>query len=94
MIQQAARHLEEEVRFQPDGRIQRRAREVLDRAEALLRQVRDRGLFQALAEGVFADIPRSPDGGRGLDGVALREPDYENPVEEVLDRMTDQEGDR
>ncbi|HOU52996.1 MAG TPA: lysine 5,6-aminomutase subunit alpha [Myxococcota bacterium] len=94
MIQQAARHLEEEVRFQPDGRIQRRAREVLDRAEALLRQVRDRGLFQALAEGVFADIPRSPEGGRGLDGVALREPDYENPVEEVLDRMTDQEGDR
>lgn len=94
MIQQAARHLEEEVLFRPGGRIQRRAREVLDRARDLLRQVRDRGLFQALAEGVFADIPRSPDGGRGLDGVALRGPDYENPVEEILRRMTEGEDER
>jgi len=93
MIQQAARHLEEEVLFRPGGRIQRRAREVLERARDLLYRVRDRGLFQALAEGIFADIPRAPDGGRGLDGVALRGPDYENPVEQALREMTNQEDD-
>lgn len=91
MIMTAARHLQEEVLFRPGGRIQRRAREVLDRTADLLRQVRNRGLFQALAEGCFADIPRAPDGGRGLEGVVVRGPDYENPVEEVLQQMTRRE---
>ncbi len=87
MISTAARHLGDEVRFVPGGRVQTRARDVLARALTLLQQVRDEGLFGALASGRFADIKRSMDGGRGLEGVAVKAEDYWNPVDEVLDEL-------
>ena len=62
-----ARHLGEELRFAPDGRIARRAREVLAGAESILQRVAGQGLFGALAEGVFADTRRRREGGRGFD---------------------------
>jgi beta-lysine 5,6-aminomutase alpha subunit len=44
-----------------------------------LEKVAKTGLMQALAQGWFADIARSPEGGKGLDGVIIREADYLNP---------------
>ncbi len=82
-IRANARHLAEELRFAPDGRIVRRAREVLAGAEAILERVAAKGLFGALAEGVFADTRRRKDGGRGYDGVVRRDPAYANPFMEV-----------
>jgi len=80
-----ARHLGEEFLLRPDGRIARRAREVLERAVAMLRQIRDIGLWQALEEGMFAAVRRDRDGGKGLEGVVAREPDYYNPFLDELE---------
>ncbi len=82
-IRTNARHLSEELRFAPEGRIVRRAREVLDGAEAILGAVASRGLFGALADGTFADTRRRTDGGRGYDGVVARDPAYANPFLEA-----------
>ena len=82
-IRSNARHLSEELAFVPDGRIVRRAREVLSGAEALLERVARNGLFEALASGVFAATRRPREGGRGYDGVVAREADYANPFLEA-----------
>jgi beta-lysine 5,6-aminomutase alpha subunit len=82
-IRTNARHLADEIEFRPDGRIVRRAREVLDGAETILRRVAARGLFAALAEGVFADTRRPVEKGRGHEGVLRRDDGYANPFLEA-----------
>lgn len=79
-----ARHLSEELEIKPGGKIQERAGEVLKKAEALLSEVTKIGLFSALEKGMFADIKRPRDGGKGLQGVVLQAPGYYNPF---LDKM-------
>ena len=85
-IRTNARHLAEELRFAPDGRIVRRAHEVLAGAEKILETVAERGLFDALSAGVFAETRRPIDRGRGLDGVVRRDPAYTNPFLEAWTR--------
>lgn len=87
MVMNAARHLSDEVTYRPDGRIRARAVEVLDRAVVMIEDMAEEGLFAALAHGRFADVKRSMEGGRGLDGVFVRSSDYWNPVEDVLRDM-------
>ena len=82
-IRTNARHLRDELRFDPSGRIVARAREVLAGAHAILSDVARRGLFGALAEGVFADTRRRRDGGRGYDGVLRKDAGYTNPFMEA-----------
>ncbi len=82
-IRRNARHLADEIEFRPDGRIVRRAKEVLDGAETILRRVAGHGLFAALADGVFADTRRPRDRGRGYDGVVRRDDAYANPFLEA-----------
>ncbi|WP_231877782.1 lysine 5,6-aminomutase subunit alpha [Ferroacidibacillus organovorans] len=79
-----ARHLGDELMFHPEGKMVARARQVLDEALDLLRDVRSKGLFQAIAEGEFADVKRTLESGKGLRGVVLREQDYFNPLEDAL----------
>lgn len=79
-----ARHLSEEIQFTPGGRIEQRAQDVLAKAVHTLQQVKEMGLFTALEKGMFADVKRSLLGGRGLQGVAVREADYINPLEDRL----------
>jgi beta-lysine 5,6-aminomutase alpha subunit len=81
----AARHLGEEIRWNPDGRIVARARQVLAEARDLLVVVKGEGLFAAIARGVFADVKRPDTDGRGLDGVIERDPSYLNPVLDALE---------
>jgi beta-lysine 5,6-aminomutase alpha subunit len=80
----AARHLGEEIRWNPDGRVVARARTVLAEARDLLRIVREEGLFSAVARGVFADVKRPDTGGRGLAGVVARA-GYVNPILDILE---------
>jgi beta-lysine 5,6-aminomutase alpha subunit len=82
-IRTNARHLAEEMTFRPDGRIVRRAHEVLGGAEEILTRVAERGLFAALAAGIFADTRRRIEGGRGYEGVIRRDPAYTNPFLEA-----------
>jgi beta-lysine 5,6-aminomutase alpha subunit len=81
----AARHLGEEITWNPNGRIVARARLVLSQARDLLAEVRGEGLFAAVARGVFADVKRPDTGGRGLQGVVERASPYVNPVLDVLE---------
>jgi beta-lysine 5,6-aminomutase alpha subunit len=76
----AARHLSEELRWNPAGRVVARAKGVLAEAENLLRQVAEEGMFSAIARGAFADVKRPERGGRGLDGVIEKAPEYLNPI--------------
>ena len=48
-------------------------------AVELLEKIAKVGLMQALANGWFADIKREEIGGKGLDGVIARSPEYLNP---------------
>jgi beta-lysine 5,6-aminomutase alpha subunit len=41
-------------------------------------------LMKAIESASFADVSRTPDGGRGVEGVFERSGDYYNPFEEAL----------
>ena len=69
----------EEVEFKEDGIIRRRAHEVLDKATSLLETMEREGLFTALEKGIFADVKRPKNGGKGLAGVAPKGKSYFNP---------------
>lgn len=79
-----ARHLGEEIEFKQDGRIVRRAKQVLKESVTMLEEIVHIGLFEALSRGLFADVKRSITGGKGLSGVILRDGDYFNPFEDLL----------
>lgn len=44
------------------------------------------GLFATLEKGIFADIKRSRDGGKGLSGVTKKDTVYFNPFIELMKR--------
>ncbi|MHB9143968.1 MAG: lysine 5,6-aminomutase subunit alpha [Symbiobacteriia bacterium] len=79
-----ARHLGDEISLRPGGRVQERAKLVLDRATAMLEQIERVGLMQAIAQGLFAGIKRAIDGGKGLDGVIAKGPDYLGPFPDLM----------
>lgn len=74
----------EEVEFKKDGIIQRRAQEVLEKATSLLEQMESEGLFSALEKGIFADVKRPKNGGKGLEGVAPKTEGYYNPFIKLM----------
>jgi beta-lysine 5,6-aminomutase alpha subunit len=76
------RHLGEEIQFKPNGKIESRAQHVLEQATDFLEEVAGKGLFEAVEEGLFADVKRPREGGRGLSGVFLKDADYQNPFED------------
>ncbi len=78
------RSIGDDVEFKEGGIMQTRARQVLDKTIALLDQIRDEGLFTALSKGIFGDVKRPIDGGKGLDGVAPKGERYYNPVIELM----------
>lgn len=83
-IMNNARHLKEELEIVPNGRMQNRASSVLAKAAELLSQVAEIGLFSALERGMFADVKRFRQGGKGLEGVFIKAAEYYNPF---LDHM-------
>ncbi len=80
----AARDLGEEIEFKRGGIVQTRAQEVLAGAHALLERIAERGLFAALGEGVFGDVPRQIDEGRGTEGIVTIDDGYFNPASELM----------
>jgi beta-lysine 5,6-aminomutase alpha subunit len=80
----AARDLGEEIEFKAGGIIQTRAQEVLAGAHQLLERIAEIGLFSALAEGVFGDVPRQIDEGRGTEGIVAVADGYLNPASELM----------
>ncbi len=82
----AARHLGDEIELKPDGLLCRRAKTVLDEAHQLLEQVASKGIWDSVAEGVFADVKRTKTGGKGYAGVVARSAQYSNPFLAALER--------
>jgi beta-lysine 5,6-aminomutase alpha subunit len=80
----AARDLGEEIEFKRGGIVQTRAQEVLHDAHELLERIAHIGLFRALGEGVFGDVRRRVDDGRGIGGIVETEEGYFNPVSELM----------
>lgn len=74
----------EEIEFKKGGIIQSRANEVLEKATALLGEIEQQGMFATLEQGIFADIKRPKDGGKGLDGVVIKNTSYFNPFIELM----------
>ena len=78
----------DEVEFKEGGIIRRRAHEVLDKATSLLETMEREGLFTALEKGIFADVKRPKNGGKGLAGVAPKGNSYFNPfIKLMLERF-------
>ncbi len=73
-----------ELTFKEGGIIRSRANEVLTKATELLKEIETLGLFTTLERGIFADVKRPKDGGKGLHGVVLKDEHYFNPFIEVM----------
>ncbi len=74
----------DEVEYKKDGIIQKRAQKVLDEASEILTKIDNEGLFSALSKGMFADIKRPIDGGKGLTGVTEKGGNYFNPFIDLM----------
>ncbi len=81
-----ARHLQDEIVYRPDGIIQSRADTVLKETTAMLETIAHKGLMKAIEDGMFAGISRSPDGGKGADGVVVKSMNYRNPFMDIFKR--------
>jgi beta-lysine 5,6-aminomutase alpha subunit len=80
----AARDLGDEIEFKRGGIVQSRAQEVLAGAHELLQRIAEEGLFAALGRGVFGDVPRAIDEGRGTEGIVTVSESYFNPASELM----------
>jgi beta-lysine 5,6-aminomutase alpha subunit len=88
-----ARHLGEEINFVAGGRIQQRAAFILDSACDMLQEIEKIGLAEAMEQGLFADIKRSREGGKGGSGVIIKDKAYYNPFFTIfLNNATSLEG--
>ena len=78
------RSIGEEMEFREGGICRARAKEVLDKAIDLLKQIVDDGLFTALEKGTFGDVKRPMNGGKGLAGVVTKGDNYFNPFIQLM----------
>lgn len=78
-IYRTMKGLGDELEFKKDGVMVKRAAFVLDEAIGLLEEMESLGLFKCLEMGKFGDVKRPQDGGKGLNGVTLKEKEYFNP---------------
>lgn len=73
------RNLGDEVEYKENGLIRNRAKTVLENAIVTLQRIEEEGLFNALEMGLFGDVKRPRNGGKGLAGVTAKGENYLNP---------------
>ena len=73
-----------ELIYKEDGIIRNRANEVLTKATDLLAEIEQLGLFTTIEKGIFADVKRPKDGGKGLNGVVVKDEKHFNPFIEQM----------
>jgi beta-lysine 5,6-aminomutase alpha subunit len=74
----------DEISFKKGGLVESRANEVLTKATNLLGEIEELGLFATLEKGIFADVKRPRDGGKGLEGVVTKDSVYFNPFIDLM----------
>ena len=78
------RSIGDEMEFKADGICRNRAKLVLDNTITLLEDINKEGLFTALEKGIFGDVKRPKNGGKGLQGVTMKGENYINPFVELM----------
>lgn len=78
------KNIGDEMEFKKDGIIQTRAKTVLKNALDLLIKIEKEGLFNAIEKGIFANIVRKKDAGKGLEGVVEKGSNYMNPYFKIM----------
>lgn len=73
-----------EIEYKKGGMMETRCQEVLENAVKLLSDINDNGLFNAIEKGIFANVKRPIDGGKGLEGVSAKDETYFNPFIELM----------
>lgn len=74
----------EEMEFRQGGICRERAKTVLNNTIELLQEIVGEGLFTALEKGIFGDVKRPKDGGKGLAGVVTKGDKYFNPFIKMM----------
>lgn len=85
-IMNNARDLGNEIIFKKDGKIVKRAQQVLNETYEFLKEIKNIGLFEAISKAMFADIKRTTEGGKGLEGVYKKSPNYFNPLYKFFEK--------
>lgn len=78
------KNIGDEIEYKDGGIIKTRAQEVLDKAIELLEVMVHEGLFSSLEKGIFGDVKRPKNGGKGLEGVTEKGDNYLNPFINLL----------
>jgi beta-lysine 5,6-aminomutase alpha subunit len=78
------KNIGDEMEFKEGGICRKRAHEVLDNTIKLLEELVKEGLFTALEKGIFGDVKRPKDGGKGLAGVVTKGENYFNPFIKMM----------
>ena len=78
------RNIGDEMEFKEDGICRKRAKLVLENTILLLEEIVNEGLFTALEKGIFGDVKRPKNGGKGLAGVTAKGNNYLNPFIEIM----------
>ena len=73
-----------EMEFKEAAICRTRAHQLLDNTIKLLEELVKEGLFTALEKGIFGDVKRPKNGGKGLAGVTLKGECYTNPFVELM----------
>ncbi|HOZ72683.1 MAG TPA: lysine 5,6-aminomutase subunit alpha [Spirochaetales bacterium] len=76
----------DDVEFKKDGIVVSRAHQVLGETIEFLELVERTGMFDAIEQGLFAEMKRPKDGGKGFEGLVKKGPAYYNPFEKALKR--------
>ncbi|HOX91873.1 MAG TPA: lysine 5,6-aminomutase subunit alpha, partial [Spirochaetales bacterium] len=71
----------DDIEFRKDGIVVQRAHDVLNQAISFMEQVAGVGMFDSIERGLFAEVKRPKDGGKGLEGLIKKGPAYFNPFE-------------
>ncbi len=90
-VSTAFKNFGDEIVFKQDGIIVKRAQDVLKHAHELLQEIKEESLFKALEKGRFAEISRTEQGGKGLQGVFLKHKNYQNPILDLLKKRIKEE---
>lgn len=80
------KNIGDEMEFKEGGIIRTRAQKVLNDSIELLEKIEQEGLFTALEKGIFADIKRPLNGGKGLSGVVEKGTYYYNPFVAIMNK--------
>ena len=79
-----AKDLGKDITYKPGGIVESWSAKVLDDTVKHLEMIEAKGLTRAIEERAFAEVSRTETGGKGYDGVIVRDADYLNPFFELL----------